>query len=219
MGLTSVNEMKRHRITMAGAALLLAGSALAYAADLEVTGPDGRRILLKDDGTWRYVEPKAKELATDPAKELAKELAKVPAKQLAKEPAKELATEKPKEAGEAVLRLELKTPVGSSICRFGLRLVNNMPYEIHSLMPGLSVYRANGVMYDSAVSPFQAIKPGNSQYREVQFRGIACEEIVRIQVGGADKCVMGEYDRFSFAQGECLARIRVEESDLVRFGK
>src|SRR5262245_35430391 len=29
------------------------GFALAGAADFEVTGPDGRRILLKDDKTWQ----------------------------------------------------------------------------------------------------------------------------------------------------------------------
>src|SRR3977135_568603 len=98
-----VDRMKRHRWTKAGGVLLVAGMGLLHAAqaDFEVTGPDGRRILLKDEGTWRHVEAKKnkrtnKKKGKNPAKETKdKELAKD------KEPAKE----KPKVVGEAVLRL------------------------------------------------------------------------------------------------------------------
>ena len=84
--------------------LLAAGLALSHAAqaDFELTGPDGRRILLKDDGTWRYVE--AKDKAED----------------------KEQAKDNVKEAGEATLRLEAKAERAGP-CRFVLRLVNNLP--------------------------------------------------------------------------------------------
>ena len=51
-------------------------------------GPDGRRILLKDDGTWRYVTEKD-----------APKSGEAPGK-----------AEKPKVAGEAVLTLERKLP-------------------------------------------------------------------------------------------------------------
>ena len=40
------------------------GLALAVAADFEVTGPDERRILLKDDRTWSYVDGRDSSRAT-----------------------------------------------------------------------------------------------------------------------------------------------------------
>ena len=54
--------MKRTYSMIAGGCLLVAGVALSAAAhaDFEVTGPDGRRIVLKDDGTWRYLDAKSK---------------------------------------------------------------------------------------------------------------------------------------------------------------
>ena len=48
--------MKHHG--MAAGLILLLGALAPWAvamADFEVTGPDGRRILLKDDGSWRFV--------------------------------------------------------------------------------------------------------------------------------------------------------------------
>jgi hypothetical protein len=178
---------------LAGKLLLFAVMTLSNAAqaDVELTGPDGRRILLKDDGTWRYVEAKDKDKADDKGNE-----------------------------GEAVLRLERKDDRGNN-CRFTLRLVNNLPYEIRSLVPYYSAYRANGVIYDTVSSNtgFALLKPGDAQARELEFAGIACRDIVRVQVVGGDRCDMGELDKFSAAKGRCLARVRVVESDLVRFDK
>lgn len=187
--------MNRRHWARAGGILIVAGVSLlpAAGADFEVTGPDGRRILLKDDGTWRYVEAKDKDKDTKPAK-------------------------KPGDEGEAVLRVERKTEVGNS-CRYELRLVNNLPYEIRSLAPAFSARRANGVVYDMVLSAFQAIRPGDSQSQEILFRGIPCRDIARVQVLGGDRCVMGDLDRFTIATGECLAKVRVVASDLVRFDK
>jgi len=187
--------MKRHHT--AAALLLVAGMALSpflQPADFEVTGPDGRRILLKDDGSWRYVEGKDKEGAKDKP------------------------DDKPKDTGEAILRLERKTEVGAD-CRYGLRLVNNLRYEIRSIAPTFAAHRANGVVYDSVLAIFQSIRPGDTQYREIQFRGITCQDIARVQVVGSDRCVMGDLDRFSVADGKCLAQLRVQASDVVRFDK
>jgi hypothetical protein len=195
-----IETMKRHLSKTAyGVALAAAvGLALAAAADFEVTAPDGRRILLKDDGTWQYVDAKGKEQP----------------KEQAKEPAKE----KPKFVGEAVLSLERREERAGG-CAFGLRLVNNFPHPIQSLVPTFSAIRSNGVTYDSVVSGFQSLKPGDTQSREIRFRGISCQDIARLQVSGGDRCTMGDLDRFSFGEGECLARVRVVASDLVRFDK
>jgi hypothetical protein len=184
--------MKRPGSFVTRTILLVAGiaSACAAQADFNVTGPDGRRIMLKDDGTWRYVEQAGGD------------------------------NDKAKEEGEATLQLERKTPRGNG-CLYSLRLVNKLPYEIRSLVLYYSAYRANGVIYDTvaAQSSFGFLKPGDQQQREVQFNGIGCDDIDRVQVGGGDRCVMGDLDKFSAAKGQCLARVRVVESDLVRFDK
>jgi hypothetical protein len=181
------------RSTWKAAGALLAAATLfgapAARADFEVTGPDGRRILLKDDGTWRYVDAAAKA------------------------PKKDGET-----ASEAVLTLLYRKESGPN-CRFGLRLANNLPYEIDNIVPTFSVYRADGVLYETKGRGFFSVKPGNSQDREVEFRGIACNEIKRLQVGGGDRCGMGELTRFSAQSGECLARVRVVESQVLRFDK
>lgn len=185
---------------LAGGAVIAAvlGLTLAAAADLEVTAPDGRRILLKDDGTWRYVEGNDKGAA--------------------KEKSAEKPPEKPKVVGEAVLRLERRDEAGGG-CRFALQLTNNFPHVIQSFVPTFSATRANGVAYDSQNAGFISLRPGDSQTQEIQFRGIGCPDIARLQVSGGDRCVMGELDRFSPADGQCLARVRVVESNLVRFDK
>ena len=183
---------RRHIWVAAGSVLVAAGLAFpAAGADFELSAPDGRRVILYDNGTWRYGEATAKDQAG-------------PVKQ----------------DGEAVLTLEGKVERGNS-CRFVLRLVNNLPYEIRSLVPYYSAYRADGVIYDtvSSASSFAAMKPGDKLVRDLDFAGIACRDIVRVQVVGGDRCDMGDLDKFSLEKGQCLARVRVVESDVVRFDK
>ena len=186
--------MRRPMWTVAGSMLFVAGMALSPVAraDLEVAAPDGRRILLKDNGTWQYLDAKAK----DPAEG------------------------KTGQEGEAVLTLERKIERGTN-CRFAMRLVNNLPYEIRSFVPYYSAYRANGVLFDtvSSGSSFAAMRPGDALIREVEFVGIACRDIVRLQVVGGNRCNMGDLDKFNTTEGQCLARVRVVASDLVRFEK
>ena len=194
--------MKRSNWLLAGGVLFLATMAISQAAqpDFELTAPDGRKILLKSDGTWRYLQAKEKE----PTKE--------------KEASKEKEPSKGKEKGEATLRLEQKVE-GEGVCRYVLVIANNLPYEIRSLVPQFSAYRANGVIYNTVSSAFASLKPGDSQRREIQFRGMDCRDISRLQVTGGDRCDMGELDRISSSTGECLGRIRVLPSDVVRFDK
>ena len=184
--------MTRQHWISAAMALLIGALApwSAARADFEVTGPDGRRIVLKDDGTWRYKEAAGEDKSG----------------------------EKPKVTGEGVLTLERRVEEGPN-CRFGLRLANNTNYEVENIVPYFSAYRPSGVLYDSVGIGFYSIKPGNSLYREVVFQGITCKEIDRLQVTGGDRCVMGDLDRFSSEYGKCLARVRVVPSDLVRFEK
>jgi hypothetical protein len=159
-------------------------------ADFEVTGPDGRRILLKDDSTWSYVEgekPKEEE-------------------------------EKIVVTGEGVMTLERLEDLGQN-CRIGFRLQNDTNYEIRSIVPRFVIYRKNGIAYEGRTLGFYSIHPGNGVYRDTLFRGINCADIGRIQVSGGDRCVMGDLDRFSYTGGACLERVRVVPSDRVKFDK
>lgn len=174
----------------------------AIAADMELTTPDGKRVLLKDDKTWRYVEGDSAKPAADVAAAKDKDAKDAAAK---------------KDEGEAILSLEGKI-AGNRICRFQMRLVNNLPYEIRSLVPELSVFRGN-VVYDSVFTGFSFLKPGDTQLREARFNGIACEDVSRVRVGGGDRCEMGELDKFSSGKGKCLSMVRVLPSDIVRFDK
>ena len=190
---------------------MVAGSVCAAdvggRGDFEVTAPDGRRILLREDGRWRYIDPKG-----DAAAE------KKPGADAAGGEKEGKDKGKPKVAGEAVLTLERKLD-GNRICRFGLKLVNNLPFEVRSIVPEFSAYRANGVVYDTVFGAFQFIRPGDSQIREIRFDGIACPDLVRLQVTGGDRCEMGDLDKFSPVKGVCLSHVRVVESDLIRFDK
>src|SRR6476646_5718696 len=60
------------RLVGLGAFLFISGMARSppVLADFELTGPDGRRILLQQNGTWRYVEAKDKDQGADDAKNL-----------------------------------------------------------------------------------------------------------------------------------------------------
>jgi hypothetical protein len=62
------------------------------------------------------------------------------------------------------------------------------------------------------------LRPTDSQYQEIQFR-LPCSEITEIRVSGADRCEMGNLEKFSYEKGQCLARVRLGESDIVRFTK
>jgi hypothetical protein len=184
---------------LAALCLLVAAALLALpvCADTEATTADGRRVLLKDDGTWSFIEDKAEK--TDEA-------------------VKAAPAYNPKTDGEGVLQLERRVELGRS-CRFVLSLQNALIYEVVSIVPYLTAWRANGAAYQTESVSFQSIRPGNRQERAVDFLGITCGEIARLQVVGGDRCEMGELNKFSDAKGQCLARVRVVSSELVRFEK
>lgn len=179
--------MKLLQLAAMAAMLLGVGAA---SADFSVTAPDGRRILLKDDGTWRYqdagdsgkVEPK------DPPQ------------------------------GEAVLRLERKIDRGIG-CRLVFSLSNNLPFEIRHIVPYFTVFRPSGVVHETVSVAFQSIRSSDKVENIADFTRITCADVARVQVSGGDRCEMGELHKFSDAKGQCLARIRVAPSDLTRFDK
>lgn len=188
--LTGAGTRGRMLARTATALALLLGLVLPHAAraDFELTGPDGKRYLLKDNGTWQRVD------------------------------AKDADTTAAKVEGEALLRLERRIERGNH-CRLALTMVNNLPYEIGHIVPYLSVYRANGVVHETVSIAFQSIRPSDKVERSADFSRITCGEIARVQVSGGDRCEMGDLNKFSDVKGQCLARVKLAPSEIVRFDK
>ena len=104
-------------------------------------------------------------------------------------------------------------------CKIGLRLENNLGYNIKSLIPSFSAYTTKGVLYETVSKSFSSIKPTKKQYRQIQFIGITCEDIGHVRIHGAEHCSMGQMDKFNEAEGECLSHIHVKASDLIKITK
>lgn len=183
------------------ALIALAGLAFPAHADFEVRDTKGRRILLKDDGTWRYVLPRDAAAAAKEAREAKGE--------------KEPDDGKPPPTAELQLLSRTASPVG---CQFDFKLTNTLPYEIRSLVPEFAAYRGE-VLYSTESIDFTDLKPGDQRQRSVRFRGIGCNEISRLQVVGGDRCLMGDLDRFNNEKGLCLARVKLMPTDAVKFEK
>ncbi len=150
---------------------------------IKVITPDGRRVLLRPDNTWEYIQVEQGQ----PSQSALIEVANI----------KEL----------------------RNACRIGLRLTNNLGYEIKSLVPSFSAYTRDGVLYDTVSKAFSSINPTRDQYRQIQFIGLRCADIERILVHGADHCSMGQIDKFNETEGECLSHIHVQASDLIAISK
>lgn len=176
------------------ALMLLAALRPSYGADFELRDAAGRRILLKDDGTWKYVD------AEDGAKE---------------EDRKE-SPDVPEFQADMQLMQRVDVPGG---CRFTVMLTNNLPNEIGSIVPVFAAKRANDIVYASKSAGFTALRPGNSMVRQLLFEGIKCEEIAAVQVVGGDRCDIGELNRVNAGKGRCLALIRVMPSQVLKFEK
>lgn len=186
-------------LLMIAAPLALALGSAPARADFEAKDSAGRRILLRDNGTWRYVDgqPAAGATAADAA------AASAPAGP-------------PPPLAELRLVGKADTPAG---CRFDFVLKNTLPYEIRSLVPEFGALRPGGIVYSTQMAAFVSIKPGDERPRSVVFAGIHCSAVDELRLQGGDRCEMGELDRFSAEGGACLARLKVMPTPLVRFDK
>jgi len=179
-------------------AALLPAMALAQAPapDLEATTPDGRRVLLKADGTWTFVPAASAAAAAASAAAPAASVPAVPAE----------------------LELTGRSPVPGG-CHVHLSLHNKLDYEIRTLVPDFRIVRRGGPTYVEQSLGFGRLLPGDRQQRTLRVSGLDCAAIEKIQVTGGDRCDMGELHRFSEGKGLCLARVRVMPSALIGFEK
>jgi hypothetical protein len=186
---------KMSKKTLLCLATLVTTLAANSQADIPAVTEDGRAVILRDDQTWEFVEQA--EVAAEESEATAVE---------------------PADLEVLTLAVEKRVEGGRS-CTLGLRLTNNSSHKVSSMVPQLSAMTGEDVLFDTVFISFHSIKPTLSQYAEANIRGLSCADIGRIRVHGADRCDFAELDKYNATNGECLARIRVLESELIQIAK
>jgi len=163
-------------------ALLLA--AQLAGADITITVPDGRQVLLRDNGTWSVIEE----------------------------------SDTPETRSYASLTVEKKFDMARG-CKFGLRLQNDLSAQIRSLVLRFTAYKDDQIPFETVTRGYSYIKPTASQYQEIKFRGISCEEISLVEVFATRNCHVGDLTKYSADARHCLNLVDVKPSDIVRIAK
>jgi hypothetical protein len=118
----------------------------------------------------------------------------------------------------ARLSLENKVDLARG-CRLGLRLNNELPEQIRTLVLRFTAVKSGGIEFDTVSRGFSYIKPTASQYQEIDFRGITCAEISIVDVSAARNCHIGELTKYSASAENCLKLIEVAPSSLLPIAK
>ena len=116
--------------------------------------------------------------------------------------------------GKAVLTLETLEP-RTRVCRLGLRLQNNTPETIRSLVLRFTAYIDGNITFETVSRGFSWVRPTLSQFQEIDFRGISCDEIESVELSAARNCHVGDLTKFSATPGDCLDIVRLEPSSLL----
>ncbi len=120
--------------------------------------------------------------------------------------------------GSAVLTVERRETIPQG-CRLGLRLSNDLSTRIRSIVLRFTAYKAGPIAYETLSRGFSLIKPTDSQYREIRFRNVRCDDIVQVQVHGADNCHVGDLTKYTEGSESCLSLVKVADSDLIKIYK
>jgi hypothetical protein len=163
-------------------ALLLA--AQFAAAEVTITIPDGRRVILHDNGTWSVAEE----------------------------------SDNGKKRTYAVLTLEKKFDLAHG-CKLGLRMQNDLSEQIRSLVLRFTAYKDGQIPFETVTRGYSYIKPTNSQYQEISFRGISCDEISSVEVFAARNCHVGDLTKYTAEAHHCLNLVDVRPSDVLPIAK
>ena len=163
-------------------ALLLA--AQITAADVTITIPDGRQVLLRDNGTWSVVE--------------------------------ESDNAETRTYASLTVERKFELPRG---CKYGLRLQNDLSARIRTLVLRFTAYKGDQIPFETVSRGFSYIKPTASQYQEIKFRGIQCDEITAIEVFAARNCHVGELTKYTAEAHHCLNLVEVKPSEIVPITK
>jgi hypothetical protein len=118
----------------------------------------------------------------------------------------------------ALLSLENRAELARG-CRLGLRLQNDLVAQIRTLVLRFTAFKGDGIPFETVSRGFSFIKPTVSQYQEIDFRGITCDEISAVQVTAARNCHVGELTKYSASADDCAALVEVIPSDILPFAK
>ena len=114
----------------------------------------------------------------------------------------------------AMLTLEKRFDLARG-CRIGLRLQNDLPAQIRTLVLRFTAYKGDQIPFETVSRGYSYIKPTTSQYQEVDFRGISCDEISSVEVFAARNCHVGELTKYSATDEDCLKLFEVSNSDMM----
>ncbi len=105
-------------------------------------------------------------------------------------------------------------------CMLGMSFTNNLDTKVTNLSIRLAAYIRGNVEYDAITRNFTEVKPTESQYREVTFLQIRCDEIDYIGVTDPGRCAIGaEMNRFTAQPGDCARFVDVAVSPLITMRK
>jgi hypothetical protein len=119
---------------------------------------------------------------------------------------------------QAALTLEKRFDLARG-CRLGLRLKNDLTAQIRTLVLRFTAYKDDNIPFETVSRGFSYIKPTVSQYQEISFRGITCDEISAVDVSAARNCHVGELTKYSASEERCLELIDVSASDVLPIAK
>ena len=100
-------------------------------------------------------------------------------------------------------------------CRIGLRRQNDLPAQVRTLVLRFTAYKGDQIPFETVSRGYSYIKPTTSQYQEVDFRGIKCDEITSVEVYAARNCHVGELTKYSATEEDCLKLFEVPDSDIM----
>ncbi len=114
----------------------------------------------------------------------------------------------------AMLTLEKRADLAHG-CRIGLRLQNDLPAQIRTLVLRFTAYKGDAIPFETVSRGYSYLKPTTSQYQQVDFRGIRCDEISSVEVFAARNCHVGELTKYSATAADCLKLFEVNDSDIM----
>ena len=118
----------------------------------------------------------------------------------------------------AVLTLEDKSELARG-CRLGLRLDNQLTAQIRTLVLRFTAYKGDDIAFETVSRGFSYLKPTTSQYQQIAFRGIQCDEISSVEVSAARNCHVGDLTKYSASADHCLELIEVAPSQILLIAK
>ena len=118
----------------------------------------------------------------------------------------------------AKLTLEHKVNLARG-CRLGLRLQNDLSDQIRTMVLRFTAFKEDQIAFETVSRGYSYIKPTASQYLEISFRGIDCDEIRAVEVSAARNCHVGDLTKYTATAEHCLKLIDVAPSSMLPIHK